>query len=233
MKILLTAPTSDKKDYCLEEWVNCIKQYEVDTFIVDNSKDKYHYKKLCEKGLNAVHYPINGKPIEWLTECQNLIRDYFLAGDWDYLFMLESDVITDPNFLNRAIANIKSKNADVFTGTYYIEKNGEATLCLHYNYVDLEGKTKGKVLPSEYTNNLIGSGIVQVHRSKKDLYLYGSGIGNTVFTRKALKEVEFRVNPNLSKSAFSDSYYYIDAMRKNLKVLIDLNNISKHLKYAH
>jgi hypothetical protein len=96
-RVLISMPTADKKDYCVDEFINQIKTFTYplyDIFVLDNSKDPKHVKKFWENGIKAVHEPVNGNFKEELARHQNIIRNYFLNGDYDYLLMLESDVFT-------------------------------------------------------------------------------------------------------------------------------------------
>jgi hypothetical protein len=63
-----------------------------------------------------------------------------------------------------------------------------------------------------------------------DAKLTATGIGCTLFRREALEEVEFRVDLELNKNAFSDTFIFTDIATRGYEVLIDSNMICEHRK---
>ena len=144
-KILIAFPTSDKKDYCVDEFIQQIKSFTYplyDIFVVDNSKDSKHVRKFWKEGIKAIHEPLKGDFREELARHQNIIKDYFLAGDYDYLMMIESDVFTGECILEKLVSYAEVYNAGVVTATYEIDR-GEPTLCLTSTVVFTDIASKG------------------------------------------------------------------------------------------
>jgi len=229
--VLIAAPTSDVKDYCFDKYVQQLKSFtypEYDTFIVDNSKDKFHIKKFWKEGINGIHYPVKGHPTQWLTDCQNIIRGVFLDAGFDYLFMLESDVFVPDWFIWEGIAQIEAQKADVYTWTYEIEKDMEMTPCIHGEWKK-GAKLTGKVPSRGVGYSWLGRGCVDIESlGYGDYKAYGAGIGATIISRKVLESVIFRVDLKVSKKAFSDSYFYYDTKRLGFKTIIETNQIAEH-----
>lgn len=232
-KILIGFPTSDKKDYCVDEFIQQIKSFTYplyDIFVVDNSKDSKHVRKFWKEGIKAVHEPLNGDFREELARHQNIIKDYFLAGDYDYLMMIESDVFTGECILEKLVSYAEVYNAGVVTATYEIDR-GEPTLCLT-STVDSRLVRSEKLLERSIGYEIMGQGVIPLRKllSDPDAKLTATGIGCTLFSRFALQEVNFRVDLSLNKRAFSDTFIFTDIASKGYEILIDSNIICKHVK---
>ena len=232
-KVLISFPTSDKKDYCVDEFIQQIKSFTYplyDIFVVDNSKDSKHVRKFWKEGIKAVHEPLNGDFREELARHQNIIKDYFLAGDYDYLMMIESDVFTGECILEKLVSYAEVYNAGVVTATYEIDR-GEPTLCLT-STVDSRLVRSEKLLDRSIGYEIMGQGVIPLRKllSDPDAKLTATGIGCTLFSRFALQDVNFRVDLSLNKRAFSDTFIFTDIDSKGYEILIDSNIICKHVK---
>ena len=232
-KILIGFPTSDKKDYCVDEFIQQIKSFTYplyDIFVVDNSKDSKHVRKFWKEGIKAIHEPLKGDFREELARHQNIIKDYFLAGDYDYLMMIESDVFTGECILEKLVSYAEVYNAGVVTATYEIHR-GEPTLCLT-STVDSRLVRSEKLLERSIGYEIMGQGVIPLRKllSDPDAKLTATGIGCTLFSRFALQDVNFRVDLSLNKRAFSDTFIFTDIVSKGYEILIDSNIICKHVK---
>jgi len=232
-KILIGFTTFDKKDYCVDEFVQQIKSFTYplyDIFVVDNSKDSKHVRKFWKEGIKAVHEPLNGDFREELARHQNIIKDYFLNGDYDYLMMIESDVFTGECILEKLVSYAEVYNAGVVTATYEIDR-GEPTLCLT-STVDSRLVRSEKLLERSIGYEIMGQGVIPLRKllSDPDAKLTATGIGCTLFSRFALQDVNFRVDLSLNKRAFSDTFIFTDIASKGYEILIDSNIICKHVK---
>ena len=64
MKILIATPTSDRYRYCIEEWLERVKniieyskEHQVNYILVDNSEKDDFFKELKEKSINIIKAP--------------------------------------------------------------------------------------------------------------------------------------------------------------------------------
>ena len=98
-KVLIGVVTASQKDYCVQEFKEQLKGFTYDNYevlIVDNSEDPTHIKVF--EGFYVVHSSrlfedgTYKRGNEMLAECQNIIRTKFLEGNYEYLYILESDV---------------------------------------------------------------------------------------------------------------------------------------------
>ena len=232
-KVLISFPTSDKKDYCVDEFIQQIKSFTYplyDIFVVDNSKDSKHVRKFWKEGIKAIHEPLKGDFREELARHQNIIKDYFLAGDYDYLMMIESDVFTGECILEKLVSYADVYNAGVVTATYEIDRE-EPTLCLT-STVDSRLVRSEKLLDRSIGYEIMGQGVIPLRKllSDPDAKLTATGIGCTLFSRFALQDVNFRVDLSLNKRAFSDTFIFTDIASKGYEILIDSNIICEHRK---
>ena len=232
-RVLVSCPTAKAKDYCVEDFINQIKTFTYplyDIFLLDNSKDKNHVKMFWENGIKAVHEPIKGDFREELARHQNIIRDYFLAGDYDYLMMIESDVFTGESIIEKLVGYAETYQAGAVTATYEIMK-GEPTLCLT-STSDLNRVRSEKLLSRGHGYDVMGQGVLPLKQllNDADAKITATGIGCTLFHREALKNTKFRVDLSLNKNAFSDTFIFTDIAKLGYEVLIDSDLICEHRK---
>ena len=98
VKILIGCVTYDGQKPFLNELLKSIHELEIekDALFVDNSQTDDYFNLLKEKNLNVIKDSGKGR-IERIISGRNIIREYFLSGDWDYLFFLDTDVIVPKN----------------------------------------------------------------------------------------------------------------------------------------
>jgi hypothetical protein len=232
-RVLVAMPTADKKDYCVDEFIEQIKTFTYplyDIFVLDNSKDPKHVKKFWDNGIKAVHEPINGNFKSELARHQNIIRNYFLNGDYDYLLMLESDVFAGECIIENLVSYADVYGASIVTATYEIRKE-EDLLCLT-STSDRRAVRSEKILTREHGYNIMGQGTLPLRHLlvDPDARITATGIGCTLFGRDVLEQVEFRVDLELNANAFSDTFIFTDAEKLGHKILINSNLICTHNK---
>jgi len=233
-RVLIGLPTSDVKDYCVERFLKQITNFtypNYDIFIVDNSKDKKHVKKFHKRGIKAVHEPLNGDLREELARHQNIIREYFLNGDYDYLFMLESDVFTGECIIENMVSYAEVYGAGAVTCTYPIIRDNEPTLCLT-STTDFRGVRSEKMLERSHGFRIMGQGALDISKllDDPDSRITATGIGCTLFRKEALELVKFRTDLSLNHRAFSDSFIFTDIQNFGFRVMIDSDVICEHVK---
>ncbi len=131
LKILVASPTYKGMKYCEKEFFNRIIGLDYnnyDILIVDNSEngDYFNHLKETYANFNIINDKSNEKDkMLRLVHSRNLILDYALKNNYDYLLMLDSDVIPQKN----AIQELLNCNKDIVSGIYY-------------NYFIVDGKMK-------------------------------------------------------------------------------------------
>jgi hypothetical protein len=228
MSILVAAPTSDKKDYCLDVYTRQILSFthpNYDIFIVDNSEDPNHIDRFWDLGLDAERVEPKGSPVEFITESQNIIREKVLMDGYEWLFMLETDVFVPLNILEYLVMY----SNPVHTFSYFISNEGSA-LCLQGITTQVENKRGMRLDP--YTGDSLFKGEIKPISEYKvgmDFDVYATGVGCTFIHRDVLQEVEFRVDKE-SPGIFSDSYFFMDLKRLGISPVLDTTIIPAHYR---
>lgn len=241
-RVLIGVVTASQKDYCVDDFKRQLKSFtydKYDVFVVDNSEDKSHIEVF--KDFNVVHssrFKENGNPKagnQMLADCQNEIRAKFLEGGYEYLFILESDVFVDKDFIQYAI----SFEAPVYTVQYPVKvRYNVPTPCVQYLHV-LRHKGINKIFsnslmlpPSIYfpaevkpiTHFKIGDKMMLTH----------TGLGCTMIRQDVVKYLPFRIDEKndqkTGKMTFSDTFFYTDCLMKKIEVLYDNRYICEHKK---
>lgn len=98
-KILVACPNHEVKEYAFQRWIDKVKSFtypNFDIFVVDNSPNSSDFMNRYKDQVPMVHIDTTG--IEDLMVLRlNLsyerIREEFLAGDYERLYVVESDII--------------------------------------------------------------------------------------------------------------------------------------------
>jgi GT2 family glycosyltransferase len=118
-KILVAAPIFDGMEYCIDEFVNRIKSLNYDghdILLVDNSKTSSFSEKIREKfGVNVVYFPLNVPNMEKIIQTRNKILAHALDKSYDYILMMDCDVIPPVNIIEKLLSHKK----DIVSGLYY------------------------------------------------------------------------------------------------------------------
>jgi hypothetical protein len=108
--ILIASPIFDGKDYCFDQWLDGILGLEVpdnvyvDCFLLENTTDLFnteYFEKVLDKvkpygdffALSHVGLTKDMAVNRRLAHLYNYIRGYFLTMEYDYLFIVECDVV--------------------------------------------------------------------------------------------------------------------------------------------
>ena len=194
----------------------------------------YNYGRFLEECLQSV-FSQTYKRIEILLiddgsedkESQVLLNKY---EDDPRIFLIrqENHGLTFSN--NVALKNATGKYIMRLDADDYLEKNCVKELV---NVLD-NNSDYGLVFPDYYEISENGEIISQVcrHDFSKDVELLDSPAHGacTLFRREALELVRFRVDLNLNKSAFSDTFIFTDMQKFGFKILIDSNIVCEHRK---
>jgi hypothetical protein len=173
---------------------------------------------------------------EMLAECQNKIRDRFLEGDYEYLFILESDVFVHKDWIQYAV----SFDAPVYTATYPIKvkRYNIPTMCVQYLH-----KLVHRGITKQLSNSLIVPPTLRLPAEVKpithfkigsNMCLTHTGVGCTLIRRDVVKYVPFRIDVGndlkTGNMTFSDTFFYTDCLIKRIEVLFDNRYICEHIK---
>ncbi len=126
MKYLIGIYTNQVKSYCDQRFFDRIKELNCDYLVVDNTRELDYIDKLGRMGIqNSIWADIPEQPkrtqfLRNVTISANIIRDYFLKRDYNYLFIIESDVLVPLNIFELFKKAIKkAENWAAIGGIYY------------------------------------------------------------------------------------------------------------------
>lgn len=225
--ILIAAPTSDKKDYALDEWVKAVfnlKYPNYTVLMVDNSHNEEYYHKILDKGINCLHVKPEGNVVDYITDCQNIIRAYVLEGGYDYLFSLESDVIPRSDIL----VSLLHHGKPIVSAPYFVQyKGGDPSICLTKTLVQHFGKysyMSNLMVDTKEGLSMLNGKLIKVH---------ACGVGCSLIHRSVVERIEFRSSTasnetRTDRSVFSDSLFYLDCMKAKIPVYLDTRELVRH-----
>lgn len=216
INILLATPTAKHKDYCAKEFIDQIIEIKesfpanigtVDLLIVDNSKDSEYHKRLVEllgdKGEVIYYKAREGQDMrDYMTDCNNIIRDRVLTGGYNYLFSLESDIFCPKNTLEYLlIQKRKVIGLPYFTKHNYYSQ----IMVMETDKFGLVNLTKYKTLKEAF---LEFEGKVQKE--------YMIGLGCLLIHRLVLEKIKFRVDLKAKEKGHADTYFHIDLRKQGI-----------------
>jgi GT2 family glycosyltransferase len=119
-RVLVAGPTFDGMEYCYEKFVERIKNlsYEnYDILLVDNSETDGFFEKLKkEVGIEAIRLKLDEvSNMDKVVRSRNRILNYAVENDYDYVLMMDVDVVPPVDVVDRLLAHEK----DIVSGIYF------------------------------------------------------------------------------------------------------------------
>jgi hypothetical protein len=219
-KILLSCPTSDYKSYCQDKWLEHISkiEYPVDILIVENSKTSQNAFNLKGRGFNVIYQKPFNALNQTLSTCLNIIRDYAIKNEYDYLFSLESDQFPPLNVLDLLLPHDKA-----VIGLPYFHFEDDKTKILQNTYINLGGEEFGNFTSLEESFCKMRGDLIV---SKQN------GIGCHLINIDVLKKIKFRGGEvgeyGYFAEGFPDYYFHLDLQRCNIPVYLCTDAVSTH-----
>jgi len=214
MKILIGIITSDRNIYCIDLFSRTIKNLncngnEIDVIVVDNSKTN-EYKYILENhGFYVIKNEWHKYARDRIETSRNIVRDYCLAGGYDYLFSVDSDI-----FLRRdELLRLLSYNKKFICAPYAIKKNCPnpvEVLCV-------QNIKNGK---RQFY------GFSMLHHPEP-VEVTGCGMGCVLIHREILEKVKFRNDPSC-KTTKEDLLFCDDVGEAGYKLWCDFSKLVSH-----
>lgn len=129
-KILIGSPTFEGMRYCLKRFLERVREIDYpnyDILFVDNSKGDEFFAELKEE-KDLIIRKDNTKEtsnMQKLINSRNKILQYAVENNYDYILMMDADVIPPKNIIKELLSCKK----DIISGLYF-------------NYFNISGKTK-------------------------------------------------------------------------------------------
>lgn len=230
-KVLIGTITYDSDWYCLKQFADSINKLElegidVEHIIIDNS-DTLDYCKQLTKFFPKARL-VRYMPPEDITgfdrfrhceiKCRQMVVDYFLKHDIDYLFFVDSDVICEPDVLKKLL----SRNKDICCGLfrYRAPPNGRPLWFRRTHPTEISKKTgvwKITFISNEEVEKLNG-GLLEIDCC---------GFGAILISREILKKVKLHKSTNDHYGA--DIHFCYDAKLIGYKIFGDSSANCNHL----
>jgi hypothetical protein len=220
MKVLIFTPIAEHKEYCLQAFIDNVKKFTYANFehiFVDNSSSQKFTRKLIDKyGQTAYWVKRGGSSREGLTRSQIFARNKFLAGDYDYLLSLESDVFPPVDFIQRLLSHGKH----VVTGLYMIgdKSKGQRVPCITIKKYNEDLHAFGtRLLPMSEWDDYKDNGLKEV---------VAGGFGCCLIDRQTVEKIKFYYDPRFD--SHSDVYFFNDCMMNGINTYVDTDLFCEH-----
>jgi len=222
-KVLVGCPTFDGMDYALEDYARQVKHLsyaQYDIVLVDNSKSDDYKKKLEKLGFTVLKSPHLDNTVERVVVARNVLRQYAVDKNYDYLLMLEQDVIP-PRPIVQALLRHKKP---VVTGVYY------KPFVLNVKFANGTTKQVKDIRPVLY--RFIPGIKDKLHFcTRKDVignFLFrvaAAGLGCMLISKDVFSKVPFRTDGKF----FDDTFFSEDLRAQNIPLFVDTSMKCKHL----
>lgn len=221
MKILIGCPTSDYKSYCLNEYIEGLKNitFKADFIIVDNSKTDDYINKIKELTKNLKNFKVIKDP-EWfegakdrIINSRNLIREVALKENYDYFLSLEQDVIPPNDVVERLLKHKK----DIISGVVFCDLiiNNQLT------YKPMLWIKAGKDQNGKELMRYLEPYEVE---EENLMELRSTSLSCLLLSKKILEKIKFRYT-----TGFDDVELCNDAIGLGFKIYVDTSIKCKHL----
>lgn len=242
MKVLVASPIYDRMEYCFQEFLEHLKNIDYNNFdilIVDNSRSKKFWRKIrkflsSQPNIKVIHDDTKEeKNLMRVVSSRNKILDYARKKNYDYLLMMDSDVMVPLNILKKLI----SENKDVISGLYfnYFQIEGK-TMLLPVCYKDMEEenfeemKKKGKIpedknKKEDYRRCLFKKEI----REGKTLEVRIPSAGCVLLSKKVLDSgARYGLLENVEVVTSDDVYFFRKLRELGFKLYCNPSVLCKH-----
>ena len=209
VKILVGCPTSDRKKYCLKEYIESVKSLSFpsyDILIVDNSETDEYYKEI-KKELPCVKSRFYESARKSIVESRNIIREKILTGDYDYFLSLEQDVIPPKDIIKKLLKTGKK----VISGLYFYIVDSELVPMAWQRYDEKNG---------------VRLKLEDVEENKL-IEVITAGLGCCLIHRSVLEKVKFRYVEE--REPFDDVWFCEDVREIGEKVYLNTSVKCRHL----
>ncbi len=220
-KVLVVTVTYEGKDYCFDKFFKSANEltYPNMTHIyIDNSRTLDYTQKLKDLGLEVYHVERGNNSREALSRSLNLGRRKCLDEGYDYMFVLESDVVVPKDI----IQNLMKHAQDIVTGLYYIGDGDPRIPCITMPDFKKDLNAFGsRLLTMDERHTFFMNGLQRVA---------AGSFGCSLNHRNVLEQIKFYYDPRLP--GHPDIYLYNTCFEKKIPVFVDTNIICQHYNVA-
>lgn len=228
MNVLVGFVTYSGHKYCRKQFFEHLKQLtylNLECFIITNSgeKDAQELRKIvkdfpfpCTVQVDEVQ---SDYPFDIIVSGRNKIRDFFLAGDYDYLHMMDSDIISSKNRIEV-----------FFQDAQRLGEKGKLLAGWYFGFEDREGLQHLMPMIWATTHDSPARRLtVQEMLEPRIFPFFIAGLGLTFIAREVLEKVSFRTDPK--QIASEDTAFFTDCRKAGYVPLCDSRINGWHLVY--
>jgi hypothetical protein len=222
-KILVGTPLNDAKNYIIMDWLASLSKItydNIDIMLVDNSITTDNYKMLLKMGYNVKYYdPANKTIKQVIAGSRNILREYAIKNNFDYIFSLECDVFPP----NNAIEKLLLHNRPVVSGFYL---NGS----LDSNFTVIQ-KQIGHIGHKFHTvhNYSVHDGFMM--SNGKVVPVYTAGLGCVLISKSVFSELQFKARED--QDGTDDVFFAEDLYHLNIPFLVDTSILCTHMNQSY
>lgn len=247
VKVLVAAPIYAGKDYCVEKYIQHIRNIDYDDYdfiLVDNTDDEGQYtERLKTLGVEAYHVERGDNSRDAIANAMNFIRHYAQVRHYDYILIVETDLFPDPQVINRLLSHCINNGLPV-VGSYYLLGFEEDSKKL---WSAIKEYQKGDISKEEYeykvrglqpqracifyldkkNTGLMGSRCLTPKQSQEHFRtglrrVHGVGMGCTMIRNDIFQRFPSWSDNRLGNK-HPDVYFYLDLQNNNIPVYVDTN----------
>lgn len=236
-KVLVASPVYEGMEYCLNDFIEHLKQIDYSNFktlLVDNSETKHFFRKLNQiLGIKAIYDDTSEeKNMRRLISSRNKILDYAIKENYDYLLMMDCDVMVPRNIINSLLLHEKDVCSGLYFNIFQVD-GGQKLLPVAYKEFT-EEQFQG--IKQKFPEIIKSRTDLRFNITKEDIekgelleVLYPSA-GCLMLSRKAFASgARYGLLDTQEKLKSSDDIYFIKELRKRgFKIYCDPNLICKH-----
>ena len=227
-KVLVCCPTAKAKQYCFEEWLDSVMSLSYPNFkvvVFDNSNDKGVFASSMNFIFKSKYGQFNPKfkalfcetnsrsVVERMTQATELMRQYAVKHEYEYILSLESDVFPPSD----VIEELMFHKVDVVGALYDRDEGSYRKFCV---------QKITKEAPDSLLSLNLTSAEEELNLIKKELVKVSSvGLGCVLINMNILKNIPFRF---MSSEVHPDQYFSETMAMSNVKIHLDTSVVCRH-----
>jgi GT2 family glycosyltransferase len=237
-KVLVASPVYEGMDYCIDEFIESIKELDYDSYdilLYDNSITPEFSKDLVKKGINVLTLDSSEEnKLKRLVLTRNKILQYAMNNSYDYLLMLDCDVIPPRETIKRLL----SQEKDIISGLYhnFFKVSGElkrrpvcwrALTDKEFEIIKKQYNLPNLVQSKENIRRFLTP---KEEESKEVLQVMIASAGCMLLSKKAFSALSYGILDIPEGMHTSDDiYFFRKARENNFEIFCDTSLVCKHL----
>lgn len=217
-KVLVAAPISSVKEYCILEWMQHISNLSYDNYdilLVDNSPNDGWYLKYKHEfpKINFLYFNPKGLDSQaFISASQEKYRKYAYVHKYDYIMSIECDVFPPLDCIERLLKHEKEVCGGIYSWLFNEKRRPLIQLSEHFD-------THFETRSLDFDEALIfcDGTLKRIHNI---------GLGCLLISRNVFKKIPFRYVQN--DSNHSDSWFALDCYLKGIPIYADTSLFCLH-----